>query len=936
MFVITNDELDRKTAKVVLPASLDAALRETSSNQSWLTEKMAKADCAFEAYIKLYEAGLVNDHLVPVTISDDALEIETRDSFAMVQRRLDVWADAAKLWALPSRCFVVDIQFDGVDHISPLKMFLPLELKSKITVPLYWNKFKTLTATLTPDFSLSRDSGNKISPAVLLQTDALLRSLFSLRLPVILGREPSIVHPYLVVPSDYCCVSSALSGSHSVLSDKHEPGNIHEIDSMQVDDFQQFGEDLLRTGLLRAKDRPFHVRPYECLSVLRKTPERVRLDEPDAPMEIDQVHSSGDTEIWLELRQIPKRLDFLHEFESKDAHTAVEILPATDFSFDPFPLARTKSMLFFPSICHRIELRLTAERLQSSLLSGIGISNVELVETAISAPSAREATSYDRLEYLGDTLLKVHASFQLYAEHPLWPEGQLTVAKTYLVNNAHLSKAAVRIGLDQYIHTEPFHGAHWRPAMSEELLRKDVMQTRQLSTKVLADIVEAIIGAAYMDGIDAESRDEKTLASLCTLLPEVKWQLLPELVPKMIPTSKNVDLSFSNLLPLQDLLGYRFKYPLLLVSAFTHPSVVATSAISSTYQQLEFLGDALLDKIVVETMMLYRPERPLRQSTMTLIRHALVNTHILGFYCLQSSYEDMTQQPAYDPALDRMQIFTKSSRRHLWQFMRHDGNPGMITAQTTTMSRYALLSPTITEALAKGLSYPWIPLLQLYPDKFCSDIIESTLAAMFIDSGADLEVCRTWLRSLGLLEFLERVLDEDIDCFHPKQKVGILAGTRTVKYLVESALTADAKLDRSSAKNLDEEHIEGEKFSTMVDSAAHFTNLGSVSSDTSLSSSGSESHELRGPFACTILIDGKKYGTALGGRSRDEVEARAAAIAVDRLKTEGRIINETPFVNTNETADIKTSTVDVPVSLQDQGAEHSDAEDGRVLLMNPS
>lgn len=49
-------------------------------------------------------------------------------------------------------------------------------------------------------------------------------------------------------------------------------------------------------------------------------------------------------------------------------------------------------------------------------------------------------------------------------------------------------------------------------------------------------------------------------------------------------------------------LGYRFKYPLLLRSAFTHPSYPVAWARVPCYQRLEFLGDALLDMVCVEDL----------------------------------------------------------------------------------------------------------------------------------------------------------------------------------------------------------------------------------------------------------------------------------------------------------------------------------------------
>lgn len=53
------------TASVILPSSIDPSLRLTQSVSSWLTERAAKRDAAFQAYVSLHRAKLVNDHLLP-------------------------------------------------------------------------------------------------------------------------------------------------------------------------------------------------------------------------------------------------------------------------------------------------------------------------------------------------------------------------------------------------------------------------------------------------------------------------------------------------------------------------------------------------------------------------------------------------------------------------------------------------------------------------------------------------------------------------------------------------------------------------------------------------------------------------------------------------------------------------------------------------------
>lgn len=56
-------------------------------------------------------------------------------------------------------------------------------------------------------------------------------------------------------------------------------------------------------------------------------------------------------------------------------------------------------------------------------------------------------------------------------------------------------------------------------------------------------------------------------------------------------------------------LGYQFKSPRLLRSAFTHPSYPSAWGKIPCYQRLEFLGDALYDMVCIEDLFHRYPER---------------------------------------------------------------------------------------------------------------------------------------------------------------------------------------------------------------------------------------------------------------------------------------------------------------------------------------
>lgn len=117
---------------------------------------------------------------------------------------------------------------------------------------------------------------------------------------------------------------------------------------------------------------------------------------------------------------------------------------------------------------------------------GYTFADEALLEEALTTPSYRmdvpSAKDNQRLEFLGDAVLGMLSAERLYAEFPGEQEGSLTVRRTHMVSAAALCEAAARQGLAARLR---------RNKGAAELPR---------NAKTLADAVEAVIGAAYLDG----------------------------------------------------------------------------------------------------------------------------------------------------------------------------------------------------------------------------------------------------------------------------------------------------------------------------------------------------------------------------------------------------------------------------------------------------
>ncbi|MCF4164384.1 ribonuclease III [Zavarzinia compransoris] len=113
-----------------------------------------------------------------------------------------------------------------------------------------------------------------------------------------------------------------------------------------------------------------------------------------------------------------------------------------------------------------------------------------LLTRALTHKSFGAETSNERLEFLGDRVLGMVIAETLYAAHPAWEEGALAVRLNGLVRRETLAQIAGEIGL----------GRALRLAKGED------EQGGRAKPAILADAMEAVIAAVYLDGGLAAAR----------------------------------------------------------------------------------------------------------------------------------------------------------------------------------------------------------------------------------------------------------------------------------------------------------------------------------------------------------------------------------------------------------------------------------------------
>ena len=118
-------------------------------------------------------------------------------------------------------------------------------------------------------------------------------------------------------------------------------------------------------------------------------------------------------------------------------------------------------------------------------------SDMALFERAVTHPSAGADRNYQRLEFLGDRVLGLAIATWLFKRHREEPEGKLNSRLSQLVSGATCAAIGREIGVSVHIR----FGKQARDDGAAD------------SDNVLGDVIEALIGALYLDGGMGAARD---------------------------------------------------------------------------------------------------------------------------------------------------------------------------------------------------------------------------------------------------------------------------------------------------------------------------------------------------------------------------------------------------------------------------------------------
>jgi dsRNA-specific ribonuclease len=725
---------------------LNLSLRSIAGIGLWRTERAAAQDAAFQAYVALHKAGLLNENLLPLSHTwalEDEDQPEDLSATVEVPAQHSPWGKLAEAWPSPDiHQTRITLKKRGLNTEDTLDMVLttPSLIPSVPSFPLYWDESTT--------FILDFDTPQKVS----LNNSSTLHTLRSITHTLSRSTRSGYTNDDRI---DFIALFSPLL-------DESQLAAWFETNRGRVSAVEQFKSKskplgFIRTPSLRGSPHIFH------------------------RWNICNAEHGGEIEV--QCIPLPRRRHFLvrntlskktgpnsHQTISPKLHG----FPIEDCTVDRLPFPYAQFNLFIPAILQHLEALMNADKLRKTILKDVLIKDTYHIITAISAPSAGWITDYQRYEFFGDTVLKFIVSLQLFCDNGNWHEGYLSEQKNRIVSNQRLAKAALEKGLDRYIMTHAFKSRKWAPMLVSDV-QAEASGKRDISMKVLADVVEALIGAAYVDGgLD--------VARTCihAFLPNIRVEA-PQ--PNKPSITSHLDPSSSAVLKAEAIIGYHFRNKTILFEALTHPSCDRDIQIES-YQRLEFLGDAVLDMLIVHFLAAHRHQTPLTQGQMSLIKVALVNAHFLGFLCLDFSCNEDTLDILQQPG-GNFGTRAKTSKMHLWQIMRHS-NSDILEAQNRCFARYAVLHSDITATLREGKTYPWLQLTQLNLDKFLSDMIESLVGAIFVDSEGSFTACESFLERIGLMPYLRRLVSGKVDISHVQMALELLTSVESVQYDVQA------------------------------------------------------------------------------------------------------------------------------------------------------
>lgn len=392
-----------------------------------------------------------------------------------------------------------------------------------------------------------------------------------------------------------------------------------------------------------------------------------------------------------------------------------------------------------------------------------------IVLEALTLAKAHDGYDMERLETIGDSILKLIISIYVYGEasNSRCDEGRLSLMRMRQVCNKHLFHLGQKKAIGEFTAAQRFdlmsnfRPPGFKPPVADHEPNLHVHQF--VHKKNVADSMEALIGVYLLTtGIKGALKlmnwmGLKTVPQIDIMAfnPNNGFPVLPTRLPSStIDETQNEEQEhalmqlYSGLELFEKRLCYTFKNKALLVEALTHASYLP-NRITNCYQRLEFLGDAVLDYLVTR----FYFDNPCQYSPaiLTDLRSAMVNNETFAIIAVRNRFHLYLKHLSLNlnAILDRF-IRAQEENGHLF------------------MHNYFVLEETSdpNEQLASNIDVP----------KVLGDIFESVAGAIFLDSGMSLDaVWQSYLPFLhdALEKFNESIPVSALRKLHERHPTGL-------------------------------------------------------------------------------------------------------------------------------------------------------------------
>ncbi|CEI41950.1 Dicer-like protein 1 [Fusarium venenatum] len=448
------------------------------------------------------------------------------------------------------------------------------------------------------------------------------------------------------------------------------------------------------------------------------------------------------------------RRNLLDEFQvdeqiNKDCFVILEPL-----NVSPIPMDVVSMALKFPAIIHRIDSALIA--LDACELFDLSIPPTLALEAMTKDSDNTEdhgkqqinfqagmGSNYERLEFLGDSFLKMATTIAIFVLKPKSNECIYHVERMLLICNNNLFNTAVDCKLPEYIRSLAFDRRTWYPDLTLRKGKALKTTTRQrLADKSIADVCEALIGAAYLSSKDDNlNMAVKAVTRMCNAKHHTMLAYDEYYASFKVPGWQKAKSNANQRRLVQkvaDAIGYEFKSAPLLQSAFTHPSYTYSGDVPN-YQRLEFLGDALIDMAIVDH--LYHKFPLADPQWLTEHKMAMASNQFFGCLCVKLNL--------HHHLLFNTSQFLKAIRDYVLELK---------------MAEETAREEADEEGTPMRMDF-WINATP--PPKAYADSIEALIGAMFVDSQFDYSVVERFFTKLILPYFEDMSLYDTFAKKHP-------------------------------------------------------------------------------------------------------------------------------------------------------------------------